>query len=143
LVVDVEHIGSTAVPGLGAKPVIDIMPGVRTPEDTNRCIAGLRRLGYEYVPEDTIPDRLFFRKGYPERKLHVHVVQVGGDFWVRHIAFRDYLRAHGDAANNYASLKRKLAAQYPHDSLAYTDAKSEFILGIEEKAAAATRPSSD
>jgi GrpB-like predicted nucleotidyltransferase (UPF0157 family) len=142
-IVDIEHIGSTAVAELPAKPVIDIMPGVPASADIHHCIDGMQRLGYEYVPDDTIPDRLFFRRGYPERKLHVHVVEKDGDFWRRHIAFRDYLRAHRDVADEYAVLKRKLAEQYPHDSLAYTDGKTEFILGIEEKAAAAMGPSSD
>jgi GrpB-like predicted nucleotidyltransferase (UPF0157 family) len=140
----IEHIGSTAVPGLAAKPVIDIMPGVLSMADAESCIEGMRRLGYEYVPEfeDALPDRRYFRKGHPEQKWHVHIVEVGGPFWRRHIAFRDYLRAHPEAAGKYAALKRRLAAQYPYDSLAYTDAKSEFILGIEEKAAAAMSPSS-
>ena len=140
----IEHIGSTAVPGLAAKPVIDIMPGVRSMADAEACIEGMRRLGYEYVPEfeDALPDRRYFRKGHPQERLHVHIVEIGGAFWRRHIAFRDHLRAHPERAEEYAGLKRQLAAQYPHDSLAYTDAKSEFILGIEETAAAAMGPSS-
>ena len=140
----IEHVGSTAVPGLAAKPVIDIMAGVRSLADADRCIEGMRRLGYEYVPEfeDALPGRRYFRKGHPEQKWHVHIVEIRGVFWKRHIAFRDYLRAHSEAANEYAALKRRLAAQYPRDSLAYTDAKSDFILGIEKKAAAAMGPSS-
>jgi GrpB-like predicted nucleotidyltransferase (UPF0157 family) len=144
LAVEIEHVGSTAVPGIAAKPVIDIMPGVRSMADAEACIEGMRRLGYEYVPEfeEALPDRRYFRKGHPEQKLHVHIVQIGGEFWRRHIAFRDYLRAHPEAADEYAALKRRLAAQHPRDSHAYTHAKSEFILGIEKKAAAATGPSS-
>lgn len=140
----IEHIGSTAVPGLAAKPIIDIMPGVRSVADAEACIEGMRRLGYHYVPEfeDALPDRRYFFKGHPEQKLHVHIVEAGGEFWRRHVAFRDYLRSHREDADEYAELKRKLAAQYPRDSLAYTEAKSEFILGIEEKAAAAMGPSS-
>jgi GrpB-like predicted nucleotidyltransferase (UPF0157 family) len=143
IAVAIEHVGSTAVPGLAAKPIIDIMPGVRSLADADRCIEGMRRLGFEYVPEfeDALPDRRYFRKGHPEQKWHVHIVEAGGDFWNRHIAFRDYLRSHPDAAAEYAALKGRLAAQFLHDSLAYTDGKSEFILGIEEKAAAATSPS--
>jgi GrpB-like predicted nucleotidyltransferase (UPF0157 family) len=143
-VLGIEHVGSTSVPGLAAKPVIDIMPGVSSLADADRCTDGMRRLGYEYVPEfeHHLPGRRYFRKGHPERKWHVHLVEAGGEFWLRHLAFRDYLRAHPDSAADYAALKRKLAAQYPHDALAYTEAKSDFILGIEEKAAAATGPSS-
>jgi GrpB-like predicted nucleotidyltransferase (UPF0157 family) len=140
----IEHIGSTAVPGLAAKPVIDIMPGVLSMADAESCIEGMRRLGYEYVPEfeDALPDRRYFRKGRPEQRWHVHIVEIDGEFWKRHIAFRDYLRESPETSAEYAALKRHLAEQYPRDSLAYTDAKSEFIRGIEEKAAAAMGPSS-
>jgi GrpB-like predicted nucleotidyltransferase (UPF0157 family) len=143
-VAGIEHVGSTSVPGLAGKAVIDIMPGVRSLADADRCLDGMRRLGYEYVPEFEVdlPGRRYFRKGHPERKWHVHIVEKGGEFWRRHLVFRDYLRVHPEAAADYAALKRKLADQYPHDSLAYTEAKSEFILGIEEKAAAAKSPSS-
>ena len=139
----IEHVGSTAVLGLAAKPIIDIMPGVRTMADAERCIEGMRRLGYEYVPEfeDALPERRYFRKGHPEQKWHVHIVEVGGQFWRRHIAFRDHLSTPA-AVEEYAALKRRLAAQHPRDSLAYTEAKSSFILGIEEKAALASGPSS-
>jgi GrpB-like predicted nucleotidyltransferase (UPF0157 family) len=138
-VLAVEHIGSTAVPGLAAKPIIDIMPGVRSLDDADRCVEGMRRLGYEYVPEfeDALSDRRYFRKGHPQQRWHAHIVETGGEFWRRHLFFRDYLRSHPDAVAQYAALKRRLAAQFPRDSLAYTDAKSEFILAIEEKAAAA------
>jgi GrpB-like predicted nucleotidyltransferase (UPF0157 family) len=138
----IEHIGSTAVPGLAAKPVIDIMPGVPTLADAEQCIEGMRRLGYERGVDDPVPGRVYFRKGFPDRKLQVHIAENGGDFWRRHLAFRDYLRGHPDDAADYAALKRRLAALHPRDVVAYTDAKSDFILGIEEKAAAATSPSS-
>ena len=140
----IEHIGSTAVPGLAAKSVIDIMPGVVSMADAETCSEGMRRLGYEYVPEfeDALPDRRYFRKGRPEQRWHVHIVEIDGEFWKRHIAFRDYLRESPETSAEYAALKRHLAEQYPRDSLAYTDAKSEFIRGIEEKAAAAMGPSS-
>ena len=96
LAVEIEHVGSTSVPGLAAKPIIDIMPGVRTMADAEKCIEGMRRLGYEYVPEfeDAFPERRYFRKGHPEQHLHVHVVETTSAFWRRHTAFRDYLRAH-------------------------------------------------
>lgn len=143
LAVEIEHIGSTAVPGLAAKPIIDIMPGVRSLADADACTAPMRRLGYEYVPEfeQELPGRRYFRKGFPQQKWHVHIVEIGGEFWNRHLAFRDYLRGDPHAVSEYAALKRRLAAQFPRDSRAYTFAKSEFILGIQEKAAAATSPS--
>lgn len=140
--VDIQHVGSTSVHGLAAKPVIDIMPGVRSLDDTRHIIEPLKRLGYEFVPEyvDDIPERRYFRRGHP-RSHHLHVVETTSDFWRRHLAFRDYLRAHPEAARDYETLKRRLAVQYGDDRLGYVNAKSEFILGIEEKAAAATSPS--
>jgi GrpB-like predicted nucleotidyltransferase (UPF0157 family) len=144
LAVEIEHVGSTSVPGLAAKPIIDIMVGIRTMADAEKCIEGMRRLGYEYVPEfeDAFPERRYFRKGHPEQRLHVHVVETTSAFWRRHTAFRDYLHAHPETAAGYAALKRRLAAQYPLDSEAYTGGKTGFIRGIEEKAALATSPSS-
>ncbi len=132
---DIQHVGSTSVPGLAAKPVIDIMPGVRSLDDDGHFIAPLEALGYEHVPafQDEIADRRYFRRGVP-RQFHVHVVVPGGDFWVRHIAFRDYLRAHPETAVEYEALKRKLAAQFGEDRLAYVHAKTDFITGIERLA---------
>ncbi len=141
--VDVEHIGSTSVPGLAAKPIIDMMPTLRDLTDATRCIRPMEALGYEYVPqyEVFLPERRYFQKGYP-RTHHVHMVEVGSAFARRHIAFRDYLRSHPEAAAEYAALKRTLAQEHRTDRFAYTDAKSQFILGIEETGAAAPGPSS-
>jgi GrpB-like predicted nucleotidyltransferase (UPF0157 family) len=133
--VDVQHVGSTAVPGLAAKPVIDIMPGIRDLADAPHCIGPLETLGYEYMPqfEDEMPFRRYFRKGEP-RSHHLHMVEPGSDFWQRHILFRDYLRAHPQAARQYAQVKRRLAAQFGSDREGYTEAKSGFIQDIEERA---------
>ncbi len=126
----IEHIGSTAVPGLAAKPSIDILVGIRMLEQSGDCIQPLADIGYEYVPEyeAEIPERRYFHKG-PERARthHLHMVEQAGEFWKRHIAFRDYLRAHPDAAHEYAELKRRLAARYKWDRAGYTEAKSSFV----------------
>lgn len=116
--VDIQHVGSTSVPGLAAKPVVDIMPGMHGLDDAEQIIASLETLGYEHVPasRDDIPDRR--------------------DFWKRHIAFRDYLRAHPETAAEYAALKRRLAAQYGSDRLGYVNAKTDFIRSVEELALA-------
>jgi len=135
--VAIEHVGSTAVPGLAAKPIIDIMPGVRSLADAAHCIAPLRQLGYDSVPEHEalIPERRFSRKGWRGAATHhLHVVEVTSAFWERHILFRDYLRAHPDAAAAYAALKRDLAARYRDDRDRYTDAKTSSIQAIEERA---------
>jgi len=134
VVLAIEHIGSTAVPGLAAKPVIDIMVGIQTLDEAPALYDPLAAIGYEYAPEfeELIPERRFFRKGPAEfRTHHLHVVEFGDDFWVRHLLFREYLRRHAEAAHNYAQLKRKLAAQYGGNRQGYTEAKTDFIRGIE------------
>lgn len=141
--VAIEHVGSTSVPGLAAKPTIDIMPGLRSLSDAAHIIGPLEALGYEYVPEfeGDLPERRYFRRGSPHTH-HVHAVEMTSDFWRRHLAFRDYLRAHPDACEEYATLKRQLAEKHQTDSGGYTSAKTEFIRSVEEKAALATSPSS-
>ena len=133
----IEHIGSTSVPGLAAKPIIDIMPGVRSPADADRCIESLRGIGYEYVPEyeAEMPDRRYFRKGPPEAHYHMHMVEVGSDFWERHLLFRDALRSDTALSGQYERLKRRLATELGADARAYTEAKTSFI----ESAVAAAR----
>ncbi len=125
-VVAIEHVGSTAVPGLAAKPIIDIIPGVRDLSIGELCIEPLERLGYEYLGEVGIPGRFYFRKGDP-RTHHLHLVQHGSEFWERHIRFRDLLRADPEVARQYDALKRELAVKYRTDRLAYTEAKTPFI----------------
>ncbi len=106
LIVAIEHIGSTAVPGLAAKPIIDIIAGVRSLEDAPRCIGPLEAMDYEYVPqyEVYIPERRYFRP----RTHHLHMVEISSEFWRRHLLFRDFLRSHPDVAQEYAELKRTL-----------------------------------
>ena len=127
----IEHIGSTAVPGLAAKPIIDIMIGIESLEMANpEFIAALAHLGYEYVPEyeKEIPDRRYFRKNSQEgvRTHQIHVAQQASEFWHRHLTFRDYLRTHPEAAQEYAELKQHLATMYT-DTQEYAQAKSDFI----------------
>jgi NAD-dependent deacetylase len=111
-VVDVEHMGSTAVPGLAAKPVIDISVGLRCVELAAERIAAMDQLGYEYLGENNLPGRLFFRKDDAGRRAyHVHAVEHDGGHWHRHRAFRDFLRAHPEEAVRYAAQKWRLAAQ--------------------------------
>lgn len=126
--VTIEHIGSTAVPGLGAKPVIDLMAGFTRLTDAEDRITALEIQGYEYVPdyEAELPDRRYFRKPrLRPRAFHLHCVVKGSDSWVRHLAFRDHLRAHPGAAAAYYELKRGLAERC--DKEGYAAAKSPFI----------------
>ena len=111
VLVALEHVGSTAVPGLAAKPVIDISAGLRTLELPPTRVAAMEALGYEFMGELGIPGRLFFRKGGRERTHHVHAVEWDGRHWHRHRAFRDYLRAHPEEAARYGEHKRRGAVE--------------------------------
>jgi NAD-dependent deacetylase len=111
-VVAIEHMGSTAVPGLAGKPVIDVSVGLRRPELSTEQVAAVEALGYEHLGENGLPGRLFFRRSEGgERRHHLHVVEVDGEHWHRHRAFRDYLRSHPDEAGRYAAEKLRLAAE--------------------------------
>ena len=132
-VVGIDHIGSTAVTGLAGKATIDILAGVRRLDDGRECIAPLAGIGFEYVPEyeREIPDRRYFHKGPPVmRTFHLHMVEHGGDFWRRHLRFRDYLRTHPAAVQEYERLKRELAARYGVDREGYTNAKAAFVAAV-------------
>lgn len=124
----IEHVGGTAVPGLPAKPVIDLMLGVEDIERAGPAVAALINLGYEYVPEfeSQLPDRRYFRRGTPDTH-HVHMVPVSSDFFEEHLLFRDWLRAHPQAAEEYGKLKRGLAGRFPNDRDAYRAGKVPFI----------------
>lgn len=125
-VVLLEHGGSTSVPGLAAKPIIDIWAALRSPL-RDEDIKAMAAIGYEYLGESALPDQDFFVKRAP-RACHLHCYPAGHPEWDRHLAFRDWLRTHPEGAAAYASLKRELAARFPADALAYTEAKSDFIL---------------
>jgi GrpB-like predicted nucleotidyltransferase (UPF0157 family) len=122
----IEHVGSTAVPGLAAKPILDIMVGVGSLRDAEQYIRPLEQLCYECRGEAGVPGRLFFRKGDP-RSHHLHVTEIGSEFWERHLVFRDYLRAHPGTAREYARIKQHLADRSRTDRAAYTEAKTAFI----------------
>ena len=136
--VDIQHIGSTSVPGLAAKPIIDIIISVAAIDRArDLCVEPLSAVGYQYVPEFEIvmPERLYFRKGDP-RSHHIHMVVQDTGFWRRHILFRDYLRVHPAAARAYEALKRRLAKEHGTDMDGYTDGKSDFIRETEDRATA-------
>ncbi|HEX8552087.1 MAG TPA: GrpB family protein [Abditibacteriaceae bacterium] len=136
--INIEHIGSTAVPGLAAKPVIDIMLGLTDFAQADSLVRPIESLGYEYVSqfEDEMPYRRFFRKeNCGVRTHHIHAVSVGSEFWIRHLRFRDYLRNRPDVAAEYACLKRSLAQQEWADMNEYAGAKTDFIQRIDALAA--------
>ncbi len=133
LVDGVEHVGSTAVPGLAAKPIIDLMVSVHDPEVVvERASQRLSAAGWCYVPPelDGRPWRRFFVKpdaSGQHRMAHLHVITSGHPRWAEQIAFRDMLRRDGRLARRYEDLKRRLADQHGHDREAYTEAKATFI----------------
>ena len=124
-----EHTGSTAVPGLPAKPILDLLGGRDSGQDRASIISAIEAAGYTYRGEQGIPGRDFFRRGHP-RQYHLHLTTIGSDFWRDHLTFRNYLRAHPDALAAYAELKEELAARYPRDREAYIEGKTAFVEGI-------------
>jgi GrpB-like predicted nucleotidyltransferase (UPF0157 family) len=130
-----EHIGSTAVPGLAAKPVIDLQVSVAALEPRDAYGAALERLGYASGPEAGSPERRFYGRP-PERPRshHVHVVEAGSHEERRHLAVRDHLRAHAAEADRYGEHKRELARRHPGDLAAYIAAKDPFVRALEERA---------
>jgi len=139
LIIDIQHVGSTAIPGLSAKPVIDIQIGVPS-LDIAKIVAVplLQKLLYEYWADNPDKTRLYFVKGMPpygeKRTHHVLIFEKNSDHWRNRIVFRDYLQEHPDAAMEYEILKNALAQKHPYDCEKYTDEKSLFIKNILEKA---------
>jgi GrpB-like predicted nucleotidyltransferase (UPF0157 family) len=132
LVLGIEHVGSTAIPGLAAKPIIDILIAVRSLARAKvALIEPIIGLDYVYWADNPKPDRMFFVKGMPpygkRRTHHVHITEPSGEMWLRRLKFRDYLRADADEARRYEALKYELAERYPNDREAYTDAKTEYV----------------
>ncbi len=132
-VVGIEHIGSTSVPELCAKPIVDVLVGLGELELSEEEIEAMQALGYEYLGEYGLPGRLFFRK--QPRTHHVHVVTHGGDHWQRQLSFRDALRSDPDERRRYDAFKRKLAAE-GHSRDTYTELKTPFIREVEARARA-------
>ncbi len=139
LIVGLEHFGSTAIPGLSAKPIIDILIAVRSLVAAQATfVEALRNLDYVYWADNPKKDRMFFVKGMPpfgaRRSHHVHVAEPHAEMWQR-LAFRDYLRAHPEEARTYERLKSRLAAEHRTDREAYTDAKSAYVESVMRKTA--------
>jgi GrpB-like predicted nucleotidyltransferase (UPF0157 family) len=133
----IEHIGSSAIPGIKAKPIIDILIAVKDIERVDDFNEQMSALGYEPYGEFGIPGRRYFSTGHTDadRPRHVHVFQSDNPEVARHIDFRDYMRAHPDNAQIYSRLKESLAQKFPNDRERYTDGKSDFIREMDRKAA--------
>ena len=136
LVAAVHHIGSTAIPGIPAKPIIDILLEVGDIARLDENPSALERLGYEALGEFGIPGRRYFRKddAAGERTHQIHAFQTGSPETARHHAFRDYMIAHPESARAYGELKQRIALQHPNDIQAYMDGKDAFIREHQAKA---------
>jgi GrpB-like predicted nucleotidyltransferase (UPF0157 family) len=131
----IEHAGSTAIPGLAAKPIIDIFVAVPSIDHARATLVEpIEKLGYVYWAENPKRDRMFFVKGMPpygeRRTHHIHISESTSDAWLRPLLFRDYLRRHADEAERYHRLKLDLASRYRHDREAYTSARDAFVEAI-------------
>ncbi|MBC7919254.1 MAG: GrpB family protein [Rhodoferax sp.] len=138
--VRIEHIGSTSVPGLCAKPVIDVLVGAQSLESIEEAIPRLAAAKYEYVKkyEVELPMRRYFvRPESPGLRIHVHAVNIGSEIWNEHLAFRDALRSNTRTREAYAQLKLELARIHADDKAAYTAAKAPFIRQVLRSSASA------
>ena len=143
----IEHFGSTAVPGLAAKPIVDMLVEVSALDEVKaRVVPVLESEGYDYIwrptsGDDGPPWYAWFIKRDPASRVrthHIHMVEPDFPQW-QSLAFRDYLREHADVASEYSALKQRLAAEFPNDRTAYTDGKGEFIKRITALAKIARR----
>ena len=131
---DFEHIGSTAIEGISAKPIIDLLAVVRDLEAARDLIPILEEHEYEYRPNGDVRGRLFLAKGPRTNRTHyLSLAESDSDFYREKIAFRDYLRTHPDAATEYDELKRELACEHSDDRPNYTEKKGDFIEDILEQ----------
>lgn len=137
LIIRIEHFGSTAIPGLAAKPIIDLLVGTRSLAEAKQvAVPQLEHLSYAYWFDNPDSQRMFFVKGLPPngpRTHHIHMVEPDSVLWER-LLFRDYLRKHSDEAAHYAQLKYNLAQRFFSDREAYTTGKAEYIESVMQKA---------
>jgi GrpB-like predicted nucleotidyltransferase (UPF0157 family) len=132
---NIVHNGSTAIPGISAKPIIDILIGVSSLKKAKQLIKPLQKIGYELMHDGTIKNRLFFAKGPDVKRTHyISIVDINSAEWSGNVAFGNYLRKHRNTAKEYDKLKHKLSKKYPDNRNAYTSAKEKFIASIIKKA---------
>ena len=133
-IIAVHHVGSTAVPGLCAKPILDILVSVSDLAQALELVPHLETLGYEFRPNEEIPDRHYFRRlRGKHRTHHLSLAEPSSRYHRVTLAFRDALRANADDARRYAELKLDLARKFPYDREAYIAGKSDFVADILSK----------
>ena len=129
LIIDLEHIGSTAIPGIKAKPILDMMAGVAHLEKALLCKTPLEGIGYDYIADAGIANDYVFGKGLA-RTHYLHVLEYGGEKWTNHLRFRDRLRSDPELAQAYGKLKGQLSRKFSDNRAKYHDAKSKFINSV-------------
>ena len=129
LPIALEHMGSTAIPGCAAKPILDVLGGYPAGSDVRRYVVALGTAGYQHRGEQGIAGREFFRRGNP-RSYHLHLAAEQGQFWREQLAFRDALRASDELRDAYVALKLELARRFPDDREAYIDGKTAFVRDV-------------
>ena len=136
LALSIEHVGSTSIPGIMAKPLVDIQVGLRKLEDFEKVRAKFEHEPYSVKP-DPSPDEQLVRKGPEENRIYlIHITAVDSDRFKNTLLFRDYMRAHPDKAREYEALKKELAAKYANDRPMYTASKNDFIQAVLKEARA-------
>ncbi|MBS4537713.1 GrpB family protein [Clostridium sp. D2Q-11] len=134
-IIDIQHVGSTSIPHMDSKPIIDIVIGIKELKDGLQCMKPLEKLGYHYKGHMGKSNRLFFAKGNEDNRTHhVNIVEYGDKNWTNLILFRDYLIKHQDFKHEYEVLKKRLAREYGDDRNTYTCKKEDFILNTIELA---------
>lgn len=127
----IEHVGSTSIPGLSAKPVLDIAVAVKDIDALRQLIPLLSENGYDPLNSIETKEELLARKGTPENRTHyIHIEVIGSTYWTNHILFRDYLLQHPEVIKEYEALKQKLSTEHKDEREKYTSAKNEFIQRI-------------
>ncbi len=129
---DIQHVGSTSIPGMSAKPILDIAIAVKDFEEARICIKPLCDMGYTFRGENGIPRRHYFIKGEPCTH-HIHMLEKDNEEWEKLILFRDYLRSNQNIAEEYKELKRNLLQRLRGDRKAYQAAKADFVEAVIRK----------
>lgn len=133
MILGIEHIGSTSIPGIWAKPIVDIMIGVKSLPLEKSQISKIIKLGYENLGEAGVSGRIYFRKRFP-KAYNVHITQFGNSIWKNNILLRDFLRSNKDEAMKYPELKKIIISEGVNNLLEYSDRKADFISEILKKA---------
>ncbi|MCG8338486.1 MAG: GrpB family protein [Proteobacteria bacterium] len=130
-IIEIQHVGSTSIEGMDAKPTIDILVGLADLNPSSFYDADLSKVGYQFRPDHPVPGRLHYAKIERDiRFFNLSLCVHNQEFWNNHILFRDYLITHPETAQEYCNLKHNLAIQYPNCTTEYTEGKTRFILSI-------------